>query len=74
MHGIIRNSFRKKYSDPVLLDWSGRLPALVQIQKDSANIYLLDRRGRGLATEQGECGDKAWRRLTGSADLVFSVP
>jgi len=50
------------------------MPALLQIRKDSANNYLLERKGRVLATEHGECGDKTWRRLTGSADLGFSVP
>ncbi len=70
VHGLIRSSFRKKYPYPILLDWSGRLPAGLHCQKDSANVFLLDPTGRILATERGEYGEEARRRLMERADLT----
>jgi hypothetical protein len=71
VHGMIRKSFRKKYSYPILIDWSGRLPALLHCQKDSANVYLLNRNGGVVHTEHGSCGDGAWQQLTNSIELVL---
>jgi Glycosyl transferase family 2 len=74
VRGMIRKSFRKKYPYPILLDWSGRLPASLHCQKDVANIFLLDPAGRVLASERGECAAGAWCRLTAAADPAVKSP
>jgi len=73
VHGVIRNSFRKKYPYPILLDWSGQLPAALHCQKDAANVFLLDRDGRVLATERGACDASALPRLAQATDLVVKA-
>jgi hypothetical protein len=63
VHGLIRKSFQKKYPYPILLDWSGHLPASLRCEPDVANVFLLNPAGRVLATERGECSEESLRRL-----------
>jgi Glycosyl transferase family 2 len=70
VQGMIRKSFRKKYSYPILLDWSGQLPVALHCQKDMANVFLFNPAGRVLATERGGCDTGALQRLAQAADLV----
>ncbi len=70
VHGLIRKSFRKKYDYPILLDWSGQLPATLHCEKDVANVFLLDSAGRVLTTEHGECGETSLQHLTQAVDLA----
>jgi len=67
---MISKGFRKKYPYPILLDWSGQLPASLHSEKDVANVFLLDTTGRVLATERGECVEGARQRLTQAVDLA----
>lgn len=71
LKNTIRNKFRAKYAHPILLDWSGKLPACLHCEKDVANVCLLDSAGRVLATERGECGEISLQRLTQTTDLAL---
>ncbi len=73
LHGMISKSFRKKYAYPILLDWSGKLPAALRCEKDVANVFLLDPAGMVLATERGECGESARHGLTQAVDLAVKA-
>ena len=73
VQGLIRKKFRKKYAYPILLDWSGKLPAALHCQKDVANVFLLDSAGRVLATERGACGEISLPYLTQATDLALSA-
>jgi hypothetical protein len=73
VHGVIRKSFTKKYSYPILLDWSGRLPALLHCERDVANVFLLDTLGRVLATERGEYKKDSLEKLAHAADLAINI-
>jgi hypothetical protein len=70
VHGLIRQKFREKYSCPILLDWSGDLPASLHCRKAVANVFLLDPDGRVLATERGKCDTVALPRLNRAIDLA----
>jgi len=72
VQGLIRRKFRKEYTYPILLDWSGKLPAALHCEKDVANVFLLDAAGCVLATERGECGEVALQHLTQTADLTLN--
>jgi hypothetical protein len=73
VQGLIRKKFRKQYAYPILLDWSGQLPAALHCEKDAANVFLLDAAGRVLATERGECAAASLPRLTQRADQALGA-
>ena len=73
VRGLIRKKFRTQYACPILLDWSGKLPAALKCQSDVANVFLLDAAGRVLATERGECAEASLPRLTRMADLALGA-
>jgi hypothetical protein len=73
LHGLIRKSIRNKYAYPILLDWSGSLPASLNCQQDTANVFLLDPTGHVLTTGGGACDKTALARFTRAADL-FAKP
>jgi hypothetical protein len=70
LQGMIRGKFRKKYPYPILLDWSGKIPAALHCQPDAANVFLLDGTGRVLVRAQGECSAGALSRVTQAADAA----
>jgi hypothetical protein len=73
VHGVIRKSFQKKYPYPILLDWSGRLPASLHCERDVANVFLLDTAGRVLATERDEYKRVSMEKLAYAADLAINI-
>jgi hypothetical protein len=70
VHGLIRKKFRKEYPYPILLDWSGNLPALLHCKREVANVFLLSPTGRVLADEHGQFSESVWQRLAQRAALA----
>jgi glycosyltransferase involved in cell wall biosynthesis len=68
LQGLIRKKFQKKYPYPILLDWSGKIPAALHGQPDVANVFLFAPSGGVLARAQGECSADALSRMTQAAD------
>ena len=73
VHEVIRKSFKKKYPYPILLDWTGHLPASLRCKRDVANVFLLNTAGRVLATERGEYNIAPMEKLTYAADLATNI-
>jgi hypothetical protein len=73
LQGMIRGRFQKKYPYPILLDWSGKIPAALHCQPDAANVFLLDGTGRVLVSVQGECSAGALARVMQVADAVTKL-
>jgi hypothetical protein len=70
LQNMIRKKIVKKYPYAILLDWSGKFPAAMRCESETANVFLLDPTGRVLATERGECNASSLPRLTQATDRV----
>jgi hypothetical protein len=64
LRGTIRDSFRKKLTYSVMLDWGGDVVKQFGYAKGVANIYVIDREGRIVAQVTGLLNDKALQTLT----------
>lgn len=51
--GIVRNVIKKKTAHPIMLDWKGDVSRRYGFQKDTANLFLIDKEGNIVARRFG---------------------
>jgi hypothetical protein len=72
-HGMIRDTFRKKLTYSVMLDWDGNVVKQFCYKKGVANIYLLDRVGCIVKQMTGPVNDSAVAELFNEIDRVTAA-
>jgi hypothetical protein len=73
LHGMIRDTFRKKLTYSVMLDWDGNVVRQFSYKKGVANIYLLDHGGRIVRQMTGPITDSAAAELFNDVDRVMTT-
>jgi hypothetical protein len=72
LQGAVRNSFRKKLTYSVMLDWKGSVVKQFGYKKGVANIYLIDHAGRIVKQVSGPVSDAGAQELFKEIDSVIS--
>ncbi len=72
LRSIIRDTFRKKLTYSVMLDWEGSVVKRFGYTKGVANIYVIDRLGRIVTQVAGPLNDKALQSLTREIDRAIT--
>jgi hypothetical protein len=72
-HGIFRAAFRKQLKRSVMLDWTGDIVKQFDYAKGVPNIYVIDRRGRIVASASGEVTDSRLKELTREIDRALKT-
>ena len=73
-HGMVRDTFRKKLTYSVMLDWDGNVVKQFGYKKGVANIYLIDPAGRIVKQMTGSASDAAVQELFREIDRAISDP
>lgn len=73
-HGMIRDTFRKKLTYSVMLDWEGSVVKQFGYKKGVANIYLIDHIGRIVKQMSGPASEAGADELFGAIDRVIAEP
>lgn len=73
-HDMFREAFRKELTYPVMLDWGGAVVKQFAPTKGTANIYLIDRRGRIISERTGALTPAASRKLFEEIDRLLASP
>lgn len=71
-HNLFREAFRKQLTYSVMLDWGGSVVQQFAYTKRTANIYVIDRRGRIVKQVIGPVSDNAMRQLTTEIDEAIA--
>ena len=74
LQSTVRDSFRKKLTYPVMLDWDGDVVKQFGYKKGVANIYLIDHAGRIVKQMNGPVSDAGAQELFREIDRVISEP
>jgi hypothetical protein len=74
LQGTVRNSFRKKLTYSVMLDWEGSVVKQFGYKKGVANIYLIDHAGRIVKHMNGSVSDAGAQEFFKEIDRVISEP
>jgi len=70
-HGMVRDTFRKKLTYSVMLDWEGDVVKQFAYKKGVANIYLIDHAGRIVKQMAGPASDAGAQELFQEIDRVI---
>ena len=74
VQGRIRKGFQETRKHPVMLDWSGKVCALLGYQKDMANLLVIDRNGAIRGRFTGPATPAALVEAGATLDAILSMP
>ncbi len=72
LRGTVRDSFRKKLTYSVMLDWEGSVVKHFGYAKGVANIYVINRLGRIVTQVTGPLNDAAFQSITREIDRAIT--
>lgn len=55
LRSFVRNKFKKKYSHPVLLDWTGSILERLDLRAGEPNIFVVSMGGELIVRKHGDC-------------------
>lgn len=65
---IVRNGIKKKFKQPILLDWQGKLVRSLPVAKKLANIFVVGGDGAIVTSVQGSAGQEKVLELCSQID------
>jgi hypothetical protein len=71
LRGLVRMNFKRTFTYPVMMDWSGNVVNAFTYVPDEANVLVLDRRGRIISRLSGKANEKAVHDLFAVIDQAM---
>lgn len=71
---FVRKKFQKSRTHPVMMDWDGRIIGGFAPQKESANVYVLDRQGQVTLHLAGAAKPESLKELFAAVDRDANNP
>ena len=71
LRGLVKSKFKKRYTYPVMLDWSGITVKQFGCEKDKASLFLIHRDGTVLLHMSGIANNSSLEKLFETIELIL---